>query len=111
MQVVGLDFAKDMLEDAAGQEADRLQSLCEQSAPMEWVPGDALQLPFGAASFGAATMGYGLRNVTDIPQALSELHRVSSDHDLHELSACPPPPPPLGGRGKGPEGCCLPLSA
>jgi demethylmenaquinone methyltransferase/2-methoxy-6-polyprenyl-1,4-benzoquinol methylase len=40
------------------------------------VQGDALDLPFEAASFDAATMGYGLRNVADIPRALAELHRV-----------------------------------
>ena len=41
-----------------------------------WVQGDAMQLPFDTASFDAATMGYGLRNVADIPAALRELHRV-----------------------------------
>jgi SAM-dependent methyltransferase len=44
--------------------------------PCRWVQGDALQLPFEAAEFDAATMGYGLRNVADIRKALSELHRV-----------------------------------
>jgi demethylmenaquinone methyltransferase/2-methoxy-6-polyprenyl-1,4-benzoquinol methylase len=43
---------------------------------MEWVQGDALRLPFADASFDAATMGYGLRNVADIPGALKELSRV-----------------------------------
>ena len=77
LQVVGLDFAEEMLEDAAAREAARLQSVSRSSAAMQWVTGDALQLPFDDASFAAATMGYGLRNVTDIPGALSELHRVS----------------------------------
>ncbi|KAK9857629.1 hypothetical protein WJX84_004667 [Apatococcus fuscideae] len=75
-EVVGLDFAQDMLDDASGREDERVPSVMERSAPMEWVAGDALRLPFDDASFGAATMGYGLRNVTDIPLALSELHRV-----------------------------------
>ncbi|KAK9820811.1 hypothetical protein WJX74_007673 [Apatococcus lobatus] len=75
-EVVGLDFAQDMLDDAAGREEDRVLSVSERSAPMQWVPGDALQLPFDDSSFGAATMGYGLRNVTDIPRALRELYRV-----------------------------------
>ena len=43
---------------------------------VQWVLGDATALPFGEAEFGAATCGYGLRNVDDIPAALSELHRV-----------------------------------
>lgn len=32
--------------------------------------GDAMAMPFEDASFDAATMGYGLRNVADIPAAL-----------------------------------------
>jgi ubiquinone/menaquinone biosynthesis methyltransferase len=43
---------------------------------LEWVLGDALALPFPDGSFDAITMGYGLRNVTDIPQALREICRV-----------------------------------
>ena len=41
-----------------------------------WIQGDAQQLPFSDNSFDAATMGYGLRNVANIPRALGELHRV-----------------------------------
>jgi demethylmenaquinone methyltransferase/2-methoxy-6-polyprenyl-1,4-benzoquinol methylase len=41
-----------------------------------WVQADALNLPFSDAQFDAATMGYGLRNVTDIQRSLKELHRV-----------------------------------
>eukprot|EP00887_Chlorella_sp_A99_P000067 scaffold16.g67.t1 len=72
--VTGLDFSAAMLEDArrragaGGGGAGR--------APLRWVQGDALRLPFAPASFDAATMGYGLRNVADIPLALRELHRV-----------------------------------
>lgn len=35
-----------------------------------------MKLPFDGARFDALTMGYGLRNVANIPVALSELHRV-----------------------------------
>ena len=35
-----------------------------------------MKLPFEDSSFDAATMGYGLRNVTDKLRALAELHRV-----------------------------------
>ncbi|EFJ45291.1 hypothetical protein VOLCADRAFT_75878 [Volvox carteri f. nagariensis] len=76
-EVTGLDFAAEMLEDAAArQDAQRLESLPPKAANVTWVQGDAMSLPFEAASFDAATMGYGLRNVSDIPAALSELHRV-----------------------------------
>jgi demethylmenaquinone methyltransferase/2-methoxy-6-polyprenyl-1,4-benzoquinol methylase len=41
-----------------------------------WVEGDALALPFADNSFDSITLGYGLRNVADIPQCLRELRRV-----------------------------------
>ncbi|GAC79204.1 demethylmenaquinone methyltransferase / 2-methoxy-6-polyprenyl-1,4-benzoquinol methylase [Gordonia malaquae] len=40
------------------------------------VAADALHLPFADASFDAATISFGLRNVNDVPLALSELKRV-----------------------------------
>ncbi|HIK13985.1 MAG TPA: bifunctional demethylmenaquinone methyltransferase/2-methoxy-6-polyprenyl-1,4-benzoquinol methylase UbiE [Leptolyngbyaceae cyanobacterium M33_DOE_097] len=63
--VTGVDFAVEQLA-IAGQ----------RNPAITWVEGDALALPFADASFDAVTMGYGLRNVTDIPQALKELYRV-----------------------------------
>ena len=41
-----------------------------------WLQGDALNLPFANEVFDAVTVGYGLRNVTNIPQALNEIFRV-----------------------------------
>lgn len=38
--------------------------------------GNALELPFEDSTFDAATMGYGLRNVSDKQRALAELRRV-----------------------------------
>lgn len=43
---------------------------------LEWVVGDAQELPFEDNSFDAYTIAYGIRNVADIDQALSEAHRV-----------------------------------
>jgi ubiquinone/menaquinone biosynthesis C-methylase UbiE len=40
------------------------------------VCGDMVALPFGSAQFDVVTIGYGLRNVPDLPQALREIHRV-----------------------------------
>lgn len=65
--VTGLDFSAAMLEDAARRPG---------GDAISWIRGDAMDLPFPDASFDAATMGYGLRNVSDIPKALKELHRV-----------------------------------
>ena len=70
-QVYGLDFSAALLATAQRRAEQSFQAL-----PITWVEGDALQLPFDANQFDAATMGYGLRNVTDIPQSLQELWRV-----------------------------------
>ncbi len=70
-RVYGADFAPAQLAVAA----DRVQQLYLPPV-MEWVPADALDLPFADNFFDAATLGYGLRNVTNIPHCLNELHRV-----------------------------------
>jgi demethylmenaquinone methyltransferase/2-methoxy-6-polyprenyl-1,4-benzoquinol methylase len=43
---------------------------------IEWIHGDLLELPFADASFDAATVGFGVRNVADLERALAELRRV-----------------------------------
>ncbi len=63
--VVGLDFSEQMLRRAR-----------HKSAEVEWVQGDLLALPFGDGSFDSATIGFGIRNVEDLPAALAELRRV-----------------------------------
>jgi demethylphylloquinol methyltransferase len=70
--VIGADFAPAQLENAA----DKITSIYPPLDWIEWVEADALNLPFADNYFDAATMGYGLRNVTDIPRCLEELHRV-----------------------------------
>jgi demethylmenaquinone methyltransferase/2-methoxy-6-polyprenyl-1,4-benzoquinol methylase len=64
-RVTGLDFSERMLERA------------RRKAPeLEWIGGDLLELPFADASFDAAMVGFGVRNVDDLRRALSELRRV-----------------------------------
>jgi demethylmenaquinone methyltransferase/2-methoxy-6-polyprenyl-1,4-benzoquinol methylase len=43
---------------------------------LDWVAGDAMALPFASAAFDAATIAFGLRNVTDPDAALREIRRV-----------------------------------
>ena len=64
-RVTGLDFSERMLERARSKDAS-----------VEWVHGDLLALPFRDASFDAATVGFGVRNVADLELALRELRRV-----------------------------------
>jgi demethylmenaquinone methyltransferase / 2-methoxy-6-polyprenyl-1,4-benzoquinol methylase len=64
-QVIGLDFSPKMLERARRKDAG-----------VEWVQGDALALPFDDATFDAATVGFGVRNVADLETGLRELRRV-----------------------------------
>jgi len=64
-RVTGVDFSERMLERA------------RRKAPeLEWVSGDMLALPFADASFDAATVGFGVRNVDDLERGLLELRRV-----------------------------------
>lgn len=72
-KVVGLDFAQDQLRIAAHRQQ---KSLAASRTRMEWVQGDALQLPFAEETFDAVTVGYGLRNVADIRRGLAEIRRV-----------------------------------
>ena len=71
-KVIGLDFACQQLEVAAAREKQVLPGYNN----IQWQEGDALDLPFEDNYFDCATMGYGLRNVTDIPLCLREIHRV-----------------------------------
>jgi len=63
-KVTGLDFSEQMLARA------------RRKAPLEWVRGDLLALPFADGTFDAATVGFGARNVADLELALRELRRV-----------------------------------
>ena len=64
-RVTGLDFSERMLDRAR-----------EKAQTVEWVLGDATALPFTDASFDAATVGFGIRNVPDLEAGLAELARV-----------------------------------
>jgi len=74
--VTALDFAPGLLARARGRDEAASPAAARRRAPIAWVEGDAMALPFPAASFDAATMGYGLRNVASPACALAELRRV-----------------------------------
>jgi demethylmenaquinone methyltransferase/2-methoxy-6-polyprenyl-1,4-benzoquinol methylase len=64
-EVVGSDFSEGML-DVARRKAPALS----------WEQGNALALPYPDATFDAATVGFGARNFSDLPQGLREMARV-----------------------------------
>jgi demethylmenaquinone methyltransferase / 2-methoxy-6-polyprenyl-1,4-benzoquinol methylase len=64
-EVVGLDFSPRMLERARSKQQT-----------VTWIEGDVLALLFPDGDFDAATVGFGVRNVADLPGALGELRRV-----------------------------------
>ena len=68
-EVVGADFTLPMLEVARRRRR-------EGNRRSRFISADALTLPFPDGSFDVLTIGYGLRNVADIPAALSEMRRV-----------------------------------
>lgn len=70
-KVTGLDFSCEQLAIAKKRQLAKFPTVA-----MDWLEGDALALPFGDNQFDCATMGYGLRNVTNIPLSLQELFRV-----------------------------------
>jgi demethylmenaquinone methyltransferase / 2-methoxy-6-polyprenyl-1,4-benzoquinol methylase len=64
-EVVGLDFSERMLERARRKAPD-----------LEFVQADVLKLPFDDASFDAAVVGFGVRNVEDLEAGIRELRRI-----------------------------------
>jgi demethylmenaquinone methyltransferase/2-methoxy-6-polyprenyl-1,4-benzoquinol methylase len=64
-EVVGSDFAQEMLERAR-----------VKAPELTWEWGNALDLPYASGRFDAATVGFGARNFSDLEQGLSEMTRV-----------------------------------
>jgi demethylmenaquinone methyltransferase/2-methoxy-6-polyprenyl-1,4-benzoquinol methylase len=64
-EVVGSDFSERMLELARAKAPD-----------LRFEHGNALALPYDDDSFDAATVGFGARNFSDLPQGLREMARV-----------------------------------
>ena len=74
-RVDACDFSERMLELAREKQEERRGE--EPSlAPVEFRWADALELPYDDASFDAATVGFGVRNLADLETGLAELARV-----------------------------------
>ena len=72
-ETTGLDFSEKMLEIARF----RLQKAASVSHKINFLQGDAQQLPFPDATFDAVTMGYGLRNLSNWRTGVEEMFRVT----------------------------------
>ena len=72
-RVVGLDFTPQMLEIARTR---RLGPKSSDARTIEYVQGDALNLPYEDASFDVLSIAFGIRNVADPEAALREFRRV-----------------------------------
>ena len=66
IEVVACDFSLGMLEVGKRRRPD-----------IDFVAGDAMNLPFADHSFDAVTISFGLRNVSDPQKALAEMLRVT----------------------------------
>lgn len=69
--VTALDITPAMLALAEKKAAEKTLPI-----KIDFVTGDALNMEFEDETFDAVTSGYMLRNVTDIPKAVSEMYRV-----------------------------------
>ena len=65
------DINPNMLEVGRGRALDR-----GYLREIEWVTGNAEDLPLKNETFDAVTIAFGIRNVTDLEKALKEAHRV-----------------------------------
>jgi demethylmenaquinone methyltransferase/2-methoxy-6-polyprenyl-1,4-benzoquinol methylase len=64
-EVIGSDFAQEMLERAR-----------VKAPALQWDLGNALDLPYASNRFDAATVGFGARNFSDLDRGLAEMARV-----------------------------------
>lgn len=67
-RVLAVDLAPGMIAEATARHRDLVQ--------LEFTVGDALALPVVAASFDAATIAFGMRNLPDFAAGFRELARV-----------------------------------
>lgn len=69
-EAVVCDMTQAMLDEGARRAGQ------QGRAGVDWVCGDAMQLPFEDRSFDVYTIAFGIRNVTRVEAALAEAYRV-----------------------------------
>lgn len=68
-RLIGTDFCRPMLAVASNKNT-------RESLSISYVEGDAMRLGFADKAFDAATIAFGLRNLSNFSDGLAELHRV-----------------------------------
>jgi demethylmenaquinone methyltransferase/2-methoxy-6-polyprenyl-1,4-benzoquinol methylase len=69
-KVIGVDFSQPMLELARAKSNER-------GADVDYRQANALHLPFEDSGFDAVTVGFGVRNLVDLPGGIAEMARVT----------------------------------
>lgn len=78
-RIVGLDFTPEMLDIAERKRRDRLARGGRRARGMdqiEYLRGDAQDLPFDDRTFDVVSIAFGIRNVQDMDLALGQFARV-----------------------------------
>ena len=65
-EIIGMDFSSEMLKIAKGR---------KKNSNIKFILKDVLPIPFARNSLTAITVGFGLRNLTDLDFGLKEIYR------------------------------------
>lgn len=69
--IVGLDFCQEMLD--VGETKVKRRGMTDR---IELIRGNAMDIPYQDSMFDYVTIGFGLRNMPDIPRVIGEMKRV-----------------------------------
>lgn len=69
-RVIGSDFCEPMIRNG-------LHKTLKAQSPLSLMVGDAEHLPYGSDLFDVVTVGFGIRNVAHLEQAVQEMARVT----------------------------------
>lgn len=86
VSAVGIDLSEEMIRIAKQKDKEK---------KVQWGVASALDIPYADESFDCATMSFGIRNVTDVPRCLKEIHRVLKKGGRILILECSLPKNPL----------------
>jgi len=76
VRVLGIDFSLPMLQRARTRTAPPGQAGSPSNPPLAYLAADALSLPLVDDIADVVTISYGLRNLADLRESLSEMRRI-----------------------------------